>query len=84
MVPRYSGIVFMIGGFLVVVLSVKSIINAKYKKDQYSICPKCQEVVEICRSADGKCLKCGVDLEALTGFYERHPELKTTPMKTSN
>lgn len=77
LVPRFSGIVFMICGFAVVVLSLKNIIKKKYKKDQYLICPKCQNVVESVKVVEDKCLKCGADLEALTGFYERHPECKT-------
>lgn len=78
LVPHFSGIIFMICGFAVVVLSIKNIIRKKYKKDQYLICPKCQNVVESFQAIEGKCLKCGADLEPLTGFYERHPEFKTT------
>lgn len=40
------------------------------------ICPKCELTFRKDEVPSGKCPKCGEGLEALSGFYERHPELR--------
>lgn len=80
-VPRFVNVLMVVYGFVIVVVSLKVIMSKKSKKDRYLICPKCQSVVETFQSPDGKCSKCGVDLESLAGFYERHPEFKPAPKK---
>lgn len=40
------------------------------------ICPKCEQTFGKREIADGKCPKCGEDLEMLSGFYERHPDMR--------
>lgn len=79
LVPRFSGVVYIVGGFVVIILCMKNIMSKKRKIGQYLICPKCQNVVETFQSADDKCSKCGEPLEDLKGFYERHPEFKEMP-----
>jgi hypothetical protein len=40
------------------------------------ICPTCQTVQTFAEGRASRCIKCGVGLENLHGFYDRHPELK--------
>ncbi len=49
----------------------------KYKKfNEFLICPKCVKTYYKYDLVDNKCLDCGVEVEELDGFFERHPELK--------
>ena len=41
------------------------------------ICSQCQEPYGLVKKENLFCDKCGADLERMTGFYKRHPELKS-------
>ena len=65
-------------GVVMIVYGAKKIINKGKKPDQYLACPVCQTVAEVRLASNNKCPKCGSDLELLEGFYERHPEFKSS------
>ncbi|WP_320172320.1 hypothetical protein [Maridesulfovibrio sp.] len=49
----------------------------KVAKEEETICPKCQKVYMAGQApANTSCESCGVNLEPLEGFYDRHPELR--------
>jgi len=74
-VPRFAGIPVAIFGVMMIYLGIKKIMNRRKDPDAYLICAKCQNMVQVHQAPDGKCPKCGADLEILEGFYKRHPEL---------
>ncbi|NDV24971.1 hypothetical protein [Desulfovibrio sp. JC022] len=52
----------------------------KVAKEEEMICPKCQKVYMAGQApANASCESCGITLEPLEGFYDRHPELKDAP-----
>jgi len=61
-------------------LMIYALFFQKYKKLINAvdmICPNCQNpVLAALKPSNTKCLKCGVLLEPLKGFYQRHSELK--------
>jgi len=75
-VPRFLWIPCTIVGALFIFVGLKNIMKKGKDPDEYLICVKCQNMVQVYKAPDGKCPKCGGDLEILKGFYERHPELK--------
>jgi uncharacterized C2H2 Zn-finger protein len=75
-IPHFSGIIFIAYGVALVVLGAKRILIKTKDYDEYMICPACQHITKTCQTTDNKCPKCGENIEALKGFYERHPELK--------
>ncbi|NDV20313.1 hypothetical protein GO013_12930 [Pseudodesulfovibrio sp. JC047] len=40
------------------------------------ICPECETAYPAAEVPDKRCPRCTVPLEPLTGFYDRHPDLK--------
>ncbi len=50
--------------------------KGKYYLGSLYMCIKCREPVYGRSAPDLKCQRCGMNLEPLKGFYERHPELK--------
>lgn len=71
-------------GILLIVVGVFFILTTLWNKTeagkaeppQLLICPKCQKVQTSVESETLKCATCGIELEDLEGFYDRHPELK--------
>ncbi|WP_163350129.1 hypothetical protein [Desulfovibrio sp. JC010] len=64
-----------IAGLVLIVCAVRR----KYQKVSSvdMICPKCETTFTAVRiPANKACAKCGLLLEPLKGFYDRHPELK--------
>jgi hypothetical protein len=68
------GIFSIIGGILFIVVTLKS--KSESKKEKLLICPKCEETIKENDITQALCLRCGVKLEQLVGFYDRHPELR--------
>lgn len=52
-------------------------------KAEYAICPNCESSFRECDIKNNTCPKCDIDLEPLSGFYKRHPELKNDKRKNS-
>jgi Zn finger protein HypA/HybF involved in hydrogenase expression len=50
--------------------------NSKTKYATYVICLQCRQPFSNHEIKNSVCPKCGGTLENLTGFYDRHPELK--------
>jgi len=66
-------------GMAIIVASVVMIVAAFRRTQddsQLFICPNCELVRPFVEVQTKTCLTCGVKLEPLDGFYERHPELK--------
>lgn len=67
-----------IAGPAIVVLSLIMIgivlYSIKNKKPEVVICPQCEAVFPFHKNETNRCPGCGVPLEPLDGFYERHPE----------
>lgn len=45
-------------------------------KPEFVICPKCKKPYYSKDIPDLRCLNCGERVEDISGFYDRHPELK--------
>ena len=73
-----------VGGFLFIFGSNKIIasITTETKKIENYICPKCQTVWPTNKTNKTICLKCKLSLEALNGFFERHPDMKEQNLTT--
>ena len=63
--------VFLVGLFML----AKGVRKGRKGKTEL-ICPKCEKPYALEEMACHQCPTCGVPLEPLDGFYERHPELK--------
>jgi len=65
-------------GVLVIVVGLVCIWLSLATKAQpkHLICPKCQNVQTSLESETLKCVTCGIELENLKGFYDRHRDLK--------
>jgi Zn finger protein HypA/HybF involved in hydrogenase expression len=64
-------------GFAFIIQALRQDIWDKKKiKQAEMICPKCETIYMSLDQPGHKCPHCGVGLEDLKGFYERHPELK--------
>lgn len=75
----FGGGLIILGGFFVWSSFRKKTIEAEKKaKDEKKVlmCPKCIKPLYKKDSEDLKCPDCQAPLEELSGFYERHPELK--------
>jgi len=64
-------------GILLIVVGLVSLwISLRKRRPTSLICPKCLTVRTWAEMETSKCNNCGVELEDLRGFYDRHPELK--------
>ena len=54
---------------------LRTIPKGPFKKNIF-ICPQCQEIQDPHDQQNPACPICHINLEPLSGFYERHPELK--------
>ena len=75
----FGGGLIILGAFFIWSSFRKKTIEAEKKaKDEKKVlmCPKCIKPFYKKDCEDLKCLDCQAQLEELTGFYERHPELK--------
>jgi len=50
--------------------------RSKASNSDFLICPTCLKPFESKNIDEERCTTCGIDLENLKGFYERHPELR--------
>ena len=81
-VPREVGIIPIIFGiycFLKGIFTkgtIEKLDESNMDFAKYVICLKCTSPLSKQDTNDGKCPKCGGALENLSGFYERHPEIK--------
>ena len=58
-------------------LFVWPVLRKKYgTKNRTMMCPRCVKPFELESVKNGICPVCGIDLEELFGFYDRHPKLK--------
>ncbi|NDV23143.1 hypothetical protein [Desulfovibrio sp. JC022] len=79
-VGRWATVVFGIIMFWCGVLYKFSKGGKNFTRHEQSICSKCQKVYLAGQApANASCELCGINLEPLDGFYERHPELKDAP-----
>ncbi|MFW6297878.1 MAG: hypothetical protein ACOC03_05170 [Desulfosalsimonas sp.] len=86
MVLDFTDIKWLFGGVLIVVGSFsiwssfrKKTIKAEQERNEEKkvlMCPQCVKPFYRRDCNDLKCPKCQATLEDLSGFYERHPELK--------
>jgi len=75
----FGGGLFILGAFFIWSPFRKKAIDAEKKaKDEKKVlmCPKCIKPFYKKDCWDLKCPDCQAPLEELSGFYERHPELK--------
>lgn len=80
-VPKESGVVLIIIGGLWIFYFLREV--KKYSKNKSStdyadfvICTDCRKPFSNIDAPSEICPSCGGRLENLSGFYERHPELK--------
>ena len=76
LIPHFSGLAIAACGLAIFILAIAKRKNIQTDSEDY-ICTKCQNVVKLWQAPTKKCSKCSADIEALKGFYERHPELRT-------
>lgn len=68
------GWIFIIIGIGIFVIALRK--KAKEFEDKFLICPECKKPFDKKDVPNGRCPKCGVELEDLERFYDRHPELR--------
>jgi hypothetical protein len=73
------GLFFVFFGVILVCLGL--IRKSKHHNGDILICPKCQDPYKKENLNQRRCLACGVELEELEGFFERHPELRKIEQK---
>ncbi len=59
-----------------VVSAIRNKSNYTLLEDKILMCKECLQPFYRKNTVDELCPKCGISLEELEGFYERHPELK--------
>lgn len=85
--PKYSTVIdltnirypfgitlLLIGGYLI--FNGFTRVEKGKAKTETLICPKCEEVDTYFCDKKHYCSKCGILLEDIKGFYDRHPEHK--------
>jgi len=71
-VPQYAGIVLIVFGIF---SFCAGLFTSRKKRDKY-ICYKCEKTIHKYGDEKEVCGHCGIPLEPLKGFYDRHPEKK--------
>lgn len=73
------GCIFLAVGILIFIYALRT--KEKDFEDKFMICPKCKEPFDKADVPNSHCPKCNTKLEALDGFYDRHPELREESRK---
>ena len=82
----FGGVLFILGGLFIWSSFRKKALDAEKKsKDEKRVlmCPKCVQPIYKKDCPDLICPACESPLEDLSGFYERHPELKDKGIQPS-
>jgi len=82
LIPLYGGLIISL---IMIAFSIYSTIYGVYqvKKGNIvhiprnSICYQCESIINEFKNTTMICPQCGIRLEDLNGFYERHPEKKS-------
>ncbi len=76
--PFGGGLLILGGLFIWSSFRKKALDDEKKSKDEKIVlmCPKCVQPIYKKDCPDLRCPECSSSLESLSGFYERHPELK--------
>jgi hypothetical protein len=81
----FGGALIVIGFIFIWSSLIKKAIEAEKKeKDDNKVlmCPKCEKPFYKKDSSSSMCPECRTELEDLSGFYDRHPELKDKKEKS--
>ena len=79
---KYGGVIICLTVAGILHLRMRYLLkNNAFSEDvpTYVICPKCLESSTCEKTPGMKCPNCNCTVEDLTGFYDRHPELKIKP-----
>lgn len=75
-VPRSTGIIVSFFGVVVFLSALFRKRKSFQDEERFLICSKCLALYARKNIIGGLCPKCSENLEELSGFYEKHPELK--------
>ena len=75
-ISKGTGFIVLGFGIVTVLYGCFQKISSKQNELSFSICPNCKKSLYSADVPEGLCPICKVRLENLSGFYERHPELR--------